>query len=131
MQINEPFILRARVALPLEPSPSGDHYYDCVRQIWINVTTGMPVVTENDTHQASKFGETSITETREGADQSEVSTINASRFGETSMTKAAEGHDQESVLASKFGETTITATREGHDMPEVTFGIADAPYSHF
>lgn len=132
MHINEPFVLRTRVALPLEPSPSGEHCYDDVRQIWINMATGMPVVTENDRQQASKFGETSITETREGADQSEVSTINASRFGETSMTKSFEGHDQgESVLASKFGETSITATAEGHDAREVTSSINDASDRHF
>jgi len=132
MQTNEPFVLRTRVALPVEPSPSGEHCYDYVRQIWINVTTGMPVVTENDTQQASKFGETSITETREGADQSEVSSINASRFGETSFTKTFEGHDQgESVLASKFGETSITATVEGHDTREVTSGNTDASDRHF
>lgn len=132
MKINEPFILHTRVPLPLEPSPSGEHHYDYARQIWVNVTTGMPVVTENDTQQASKFGETSITETREGADQSEISTINASRFGETSCTKTAEGHDQgESVLASKFGETSITRAAEGHDTPTDTSSTTDASDRHF
>lgn len=132
MQINEPFVLRTRVVLPPDPSPSGEHCYDYVRQIWINVTSGMPVVTENNTQQASKFGETSITETREGADQSEVSTINASRFGETSMTKTSEGHDQgESILASKFGETSITRAPEGHDTLAITSGTTDASDRHF
>jgi hypothetical protein len=132
MQINEPFILRTRLALPQEPSPSSEHCYDYVRQIWINATTGMPVITENDTQQASKFGETSITETREGADQSEISTLDASRFGETSMTKTSEGHDQgESILASKFGETSITAAAEGLDKPVGASRTTDASDRHF
>lgn len=132
MRTIEPFVLQTRVALPPDPIPSGEHYYDYTRQIWINATTDMPVVAECNTQQASKFGETSMTETREGADQSEVITINASRFGETSLTKTAEGHDQgESVLTSKFGETSITRADEGHDTLAVTSGTSDASNSHF
>lgn len=132
MRTIEPFVLQTRVALPPDPTPAGEHYYDYTRQIWVNATTDMPVVAEYNTQQASKFGETSITETREGADQSEVSTINASRFGETSFTKTAEGHDQgESVLASKFGETSITRSPEGHDTPTDTSSTTDASDRHF
>jgi hypothetical protein len=90
----EPFILWERQPLPAESAPMHEHRYDPQRQLWINATTGVPVVAESCAHRASQFGETSITETREGADQSEVSSLSASQFGETTMTKTHEGYDQ-------------------------------------
>lgn len=134
MKIKEPFVLRKRIILPSQPSPSGEHRYDHNRQIWVNIATGNPVVNEDNTQKASRFGETSITETREGIDQTEVSALNSSRFGETSITKSNEGHDQsESVLASKFGETSLTRASEGHDPHNVTSSItkSHAPHYHF
>ena len=62
------------------------------------------------THAQSQFGETTLTETREGVDQPEGSTIQASQLGETTLTKTHEGADQ-----------TERATLQQFD----------APYSHF
>lgn len=90
----EPFILWARLPIPVEPAPMHEHQYDLQRQLWINTATGVPVVGESSVNRASQFGETSITETREGADQSEVSSPSASQFGETTLTRTHEGYDQ-------------------------------------
>lgn len=132
MRKTEPFILQTRAVIPPEAAPSTDHHYDTAQQIWINTSTGRPVVAEHNSTHASQFGETSITETREGADRSEVSGFDASRFGETTVTKTFEGHDQgESIFSSQFGETSLTATREGHDTREIISCITDATYRHF
>ena len=117
----EPFILWARQPLPAESAPMHEHQYDLQRQLWVNAATGVPMVAESCINRASQFGETSITKTREGADQSEVSSPSASQFGETSITETREGADQSEVSspsASQFGETTLTRTHEGYDQME-------------
>jgi hypothetical protein len=121
----KPFILRAAKQIPAELGPAANQAYDAEKQIWIDTNTGEAVVSQElaDPIGASRFGETTITETREGADQTEVAGIQASRFGETSMTKSMEGTDQGEgtyCLSSRFGETTSTATREGIDQSEVS-----------
>jgi hypothetical protein len=142
-----PFILKGRTKLPSESDPSDDQVYDQYRQLWIDKKFGAPVVSCVRTQaQPSQFGETTLTETREGADQADTAFLEASRFGETTMTKTMEGADQFEVVAlaasqvgettltttvegavqtevatlqaSKFGETTFTRTREGHDQTE-------------
>ncbi len=121
--------------------PEGEASMECVYnpelQIWINLRSNIPIVLSCESLSPTRYGETTMTETREGADQTEVSLIQVSRFGETSFTKTFEGADQgegAELAASRFGETTLTRTQEGADEPEVTdewcLGI-DAPHSHF
>lgn len=154
-----PFVLLGRRRLPTELRPSTRHMYDERQQLWIDQESGLPLVASNRS-RSSRFGETTITETREGTDQSEVADLSASRFGETTITKTQEGTDQietSPAYASQFGETTITRTREGTDQQEhhalsvsrfgetqhtatmegidssetATETISDASYSHF
>jgi hypothetical protein len=78
-------------------------------------------VPDNNLSIATTFGETTVTATREGIDQSEITLFEASQFGETTLTKTIEGVDQSElsdVLSSQFGETTFTRTREGADQDE-------------
>jgi len=107
----EPFVLRSKQLLPAESAPKAWEVYDSERQLWVDVRSGQPLVGRAGLQDAndlapSEFGETSVTETAEGADQNEIS---ASAFGETSMTKTAEGADQtesifEALPASIFRE---------------------------
>lgn len=132
-----PFVLLGRKKLPPEDAPSPDHAYDASKQLWIDSTSGVPLVLRMQGHAPrSQYGETTITETREGADQSEGASFQLSQFGETTLTKTREGADQSEGIdllqASQFGETVQTRTREGVDQTE---GSADmtcnAPHSHF
>ncbi len=106
-------------------------------QIWVNPRSNIPIVLCSENLSPTRYGETTMTETREGADQSEITLIQDSRFGETTFTKTFEGADQGEgveLVASRFGETTLTRTQEGADEPEVTDEWCvdiDAPYSHF
>jgi hypothetical protein len=118
-----PFVLRHLTALPAAPAPGPAQEYDPLRQLWISVESGRPLVIEHAEERAtarairnSQFGETVMTKTQEGTDQTEAA--DASRFGETSNTRTAEGTDRSEVSASKFGETVITSTSEGHDQSE-------------
>lgn len=119
-----PFVLKGRWQLPPESGPSNDEIYDRHRQLWIDRESGEPLVRRmQNLVEPSQLGETTITETREGADQSEVAGFTASQFGETTVTKTREGADQFEIsvlVSSQFGETTVTATLEGADQSEVT-----------
>lgn len=157
-----PFVLLGRKKLPPESAPSPEHVYDDDRQLWIDKSSGLPLVLCMQTHaQLSPFGETTMTETREGVDQTEGATLRGSQFGETTLTKTREGADQSegaallrasqfgetintrtregvdqaegtTLQASQFGETTLTDTREGADQTEGAAPLAShAPYSHF
>jgi hypothetical protein len=157
-----PFVLLGRKKLPPDSAPSLEHVYDDDRQLWIDRSSGIPLVSSMQAHvQRSQFGETTMTETREGVDQLEATTIQASQFGETTLTKTREGADQSegaanfqasqfdettntrtregtdqtegtTVQASQFGETTSTNTHEGVDLNEIVAPLAfDAPHSHF
>jgi hypothetical protein len=116
-----PFVLTGRSKLAPEPAPSDGEYYDPVLQLWIHRESGEPLVSHfRKDLAASQYGETSLTDTREGADQSE-SAIHASNYGETTLTKTHEGTDQTEATswqASQYGETMKTTTREGIDQPE-------------
>jgi hypothetical protein len=132
-----PFILKGCNRLCAESAPTTDQIYDEYLQLWINRTSKVPIVIEMQRRiEASKFGETTITETREGADQSEVSSLIASQFGETTETRMpAEGTDQPitvHALSSQFGETTMTkAHGEGADaeMLSSQFGETSRTFS--
>lgn len=130
-----PYILLARKKLRLERTPAPEHVYDEYRQLWIDKNAGMPLVSCMRTHAQSQFGETTLTETREGADQTEGAALHASQFGETIKTMTRESVDQpegSTLRASQLGETTLTRTQEGADQTErTTLHEFDAPYSHF
>lgn len=121
-----PFVLLGRKKLPPETKPSPEEVYDDDRQLWVDKSSGVPLVLRMQGHErASSYGETTMTETREGVDQSEGAAIHvfdASPFGETTITKTQEGADQAeggtSLEASSYGETVQTRTREGVDQPE-------------
>lgn len=123
--MTEPFVLLHRVTLPAEAPPGANDFYDPKLQIWIDIRSGLPLVQTLSRSASTKFGETTLTESREGVDQSAVFSITASTFGETTMTKSQEGVDQtgEAPLSSQFGETSHTATREGADTSEGTASI--------
>jgi hypothetical protein len=130
-----PYILLGRKELPSENSPSPDEVYDESRQLWADKESGLPLVSSMQNHaQATQFGETTFTRTREGADQTEGG-VHRSRFGETTQTHTVEGIDQTEVTAiqaSQWGETIITKTREAMDQSEaISQQEFDAPYSHF
>ncbi len=151
------FVLRGRKEIPPDSSPDGE-IFDQTRQLWIDATSRIPVVSGLEANIAGTiFGETLITASREGVDNAEISDALASTFGETTITKTFEGADQteiSAITASSFGETTITRTHEGADQTEITATLDadalskvanplntiqkksegvlfDAPYSHF
>jgi hypothetical protein len=118
----EAFILMNRVSLKPEDRPKKQVIYDDNLQIWINQDTGKSIVLQSFENSMKRFctdfGETTLTRTQEGADQTEV--IGASEFGETLMTETREGADQSEMIGfSEFGETRFTATIEGVDQAEI------------
>jgi hypothetical protein len=118
----EAFILKNRVSLKSENRPQKKVIYDSNLQIWVNQDTGKSIVLQSFENRTKKlstdFGETTLTRTQEGADQTEV--IGASEFGETLMTETREGADQSEMIGfSEFGETRFTATIEGADQAEI------------
>ena len=132
-----PFILRGRKQLPAEAAPAAQHVYDPDLQVWIETRENLPLVECLRKHNAepTRFGETTFTETREGADRTEGASIEASEFGETIQTRTREGVDQtesSGLQASQLGETTLTKTREGADQSEGSRAAEiHASYSHF
>ncbi len=77
-------------------------------KLWIDRKSQEPLVCRIHSEiEASQYGETSLTDTREGADQSE-SAFQMSSYGETTMTKTREGADMTEASAwdaSSYGET--------------------------
>lgn len=82
--------------------------------------------------QASQFGETSMTETREGADQTDTAVYTPS-LGDSIQAPAHTGVNRSDLFeASRFGETTMTRAPEGSDQPRnFSFHTVHASYSHF
>lgn len=121
------FVLAGRKKLPPEPVPSLAERYDPSLQLWVDCASGQPLVECLSLGSAgSKYGETSMTDTREGADQSE-GTLQATTYGETTRTKTREGADQSEasgLQASQYGESIHTATREGADQPDRAVGMS-------
>jgi hypothetical protein len=130
-----PFILRGRRELAPESAPSADHVFDRTLQIWIDKLSGKPLVLAIRGHEASPFGETPMTKTFEGNDQSEGAQARVSPFGETSFTETREGEDQSevsSILASPFGKTTITRIQESANTSETSLmmsGFGETTYT--
>ena len=71
----KPFILKGAKKVPSENSPTSNCIYDPVKQLWIERETGMPLVLSNFANTSTRFGETLLTETRESADQSEITSL--------------------------------------------------------
>lgn len=125
----EPLVLKGRFVLPPDSEPQPSEQYNPERQIWVDTATDRPLIeTLRATGGPTPFGETVSTESREGADQSEITALVTSQFGETMMTKSQEGHDQtgESPMVSTMDETMNT---DGVDTTEVN-ALAHAAYSH-
>lgn len=117
-----PFVLLGRVKVPSDGPRSDDQVYDPQLQLWLSRATGEPIVLQKPL-RGSEFGETTVTATREGLDQSEITDLSLSDFGETPMTKTSEGQDESEISAhvpSEFGETIITRSHEGCDQTEVS-----------
>jgi hypothetical protein len=112
-----PFILIGRRELPPENEPAPQHVYDADLQIWIDSEKNLPLVQCLSTRaEPTQFGETTLTETREGADRPEGASVEASNFRQTIRTQSREGVDQTeatAVRASQIGETTLSKTQEG------------------
>jgi len=144
------FVLRKTRVIPnFIQYPELNQEYDTRDQLWRWRDSGNPIVleervrldastygetektaTKEGTDQpecspsfASTYGETAITETREGIDQSELATTFMSTYGETTRSFTTEGVDQTEssiLMASTFGETSITKTSEGVDVSEAS-----------
>ena len=124
----EALILKKREVIASVTKPGGEITYDNDLQIWVDSVNRSPIVlnhiqTNSRNKLSSDFGETSLTRTSEGADQSEI--IGCSDFGETLITETREGADQSEIIGcSDFGETTMTKTQEGSDQSEL-IGLSD------
>jgi hypothetical protein len=114
------FLFRFKEPIAGTSEPKFAHY-DNDRQIWVDDKTNQPLVQTFNNQKCSNYGETLITETGEGIDQSEV--LKSSDFGETISTATREGIDQREILfqdsLTDFGETIITKTSEGVDQREM------------
>ena len=114
-------VLEEVVALPGFMDPPDPHQrYDSAAQLWRWIDSGLPVVQE-ERLEASRYGETTITASTEGADQGEGSRRIASQWGETIQTRTSEGIDQSessSALRSSPGKTVMANTSENLDQSE-------------
>jgi hypothetical protein len=128
-----PFVLRDCARLPAEPEPSSDQVFDRFLQVWTSKRSGVPLVLGIQSEQ-SKYGETTITATVEGADQSEISslaffdTLSSSKYGEQTRMRIVEGVGEQDFFggsSSQYGETTLTRTQEGVDQSEMTFLLSE------
>ena len=62
-----PFVLLGRKKIIPESAPLSEHVYDHDKQLWIEKSSGTPLVLCIQSRaQASPYGETTMTETREG-----------------------------------------------------------------
>jgi len=114
-----PFVARQRTPLPATDSAGTTHHYHPLHQLWVSAKSGEPLVVGHVRSRhaplaRSEFGETSLTRTSEGADQSEAHNGQAS-CADTSLTDT-----RGKLLASQFGETLVTETSEGVDQSERT-----------
>lgn len=120
-KVKEFILFRFKEPIPGKTEPEFVSY-DNDRQIWIDNQSNQPLVETLNDQKCSKYGETLITETGEGVDQSEV--LSNSDFGETIYTATNEGVDQREMIdqnfSTDFGETLITKTSEGVDQREIS-----------
>jgi hypothetical protein len=117
-----PFVALHWTPLPPSAVPGPQQRYDGGRQLWVDVASGEPLVSrriaqrESTAIAASEFGETILTRTSEGADQSEGRVENVD--GGTPSSLAVRGPWPAGLAASEFGETLQTESGEGHDQSE-------------
>jgi hypothetical protein len=114
-----PFVARQRTPLPASDSAGPTHHYHPLHQLWVSAESGEPLVVGHVRSRraplaSSEFGETSLTRTTEGADQSE------GRIGQVSSSDTSLTAGRGKLLASQFGETLVTETSEGVDQSERT-----------
>lgn len=95
-----PFVYRFRKKIESIVQNDEHSMFDNNRQLWVSKATGEPVVNEFIKLRSSEFGETLITNTFEGVDQSE--SVNSSDFGETVMTETREGVDQSELISMSY-----------------------------
>ena len=113
-----PFVARRRTPLRSDPKAGPEHHYDPLQQLWVSADSGEPLVVRHiraarSALGGSQFGETVVTRSSEGVDQSE------GRIDEDSDTSGARA--AATVLsASEFGETMVTESGEGTDQSECT-----------
>ena len=109
-----PFVLRQRTPLPSASAPGLNDAYDTNLQLWLSSESGRPLVLDEITRRA-------LAAEAQSANTAHAE-LTASNFGETILTKTSEGTDQSEGTrhASSFGETIHTATSEGVDQSEVT-----------
>ena len=132
-----PFILEGATKIADEDVPTKEQVYDTRVQLWIDTRTGVPIVSPTVATNVSGTDNDRVEEGLVDEDSAYTPCMRASEFGETSLTKTSEGIDQSEVTdfcASPFGETLHTATVESVDNPEIVTAQqddVDAAYSHF
>ena len=138
MKNARPFILMDMIEMDRDEIPPSEHAYDSVLQLWIDLRTRTPLVSHLRENLASQFGETTLTATREGTDQTEIASTGLRALPGVLDACTAEapscGHKTQTQRPSQFGETTITRTSEGVDSTEVSSAEPmniNAAYSHF
>ena len=108
-----PVVLRKRE--PVVDIDDMGGVYDSARDLWVD-ESGTPLIA------TLRPRPTTISETREGIDQTEHHEMLKTRFGETMQTATREGIDQrehaEPTVGALWGKTLITKTREGIDSSE-------------
>lgn len=117
-----PFVARHRKLLAASSVAGPDHRYDRLHQLWRCARTGEALVVRHAARGGaslapSEFGETTLTKTVEGVDQSEGRIDGGCISAESDPSTRPYG-----VVASEFGETCVTETGEGHDQSERTSG---------
>ena len=132
-----PFILKHATKIPDEDAPTEEQVYDTRVQLWIDTRTGVPIVSATAAINMPGTDKERAEEDLVDGDSAHTPCMRASEFGETIVTKTSEGIDQSEVTdfcASPFGETLHTATVESVDNPEIVTAQqddVDAAYSHF
>lgn len=127
-----PFVFRDADRLPTSEALDRGRSYDPKRQLWIDDETGEAWVLyqarlQQGDRSRTRYGETLITQTTEGIDESEG--VQATEVGETMITRTSERPDEsEAVGASEFGETLITKTSEEPDQSGGLGSFQGSPY---
>ena len=98
--------------VPSENSPTSGCIYDSKLQLWIERETGIALVLSNFANTSARFGETLLTETRESADQRQITSL-IPNFPSNSMSIESKRSTNELVF---------------HFIQQF---VVNAPYSHF
>lgn len=115
--MKEPFVLKSKVSITELDSCEDTQVYDPELQLWVSTISGRPLVVEMCACNAADRVNDIASASRR---KSKSACYLSSSFGETSMTKTHEGVDQsgEVIHLTQFGETTLTETGEGVDVSE-------------